>query len=115
MTEITTDVICPFLIDSGLSRGQSVRLGESLDTIISQHAYPEPIGKLVAQAAVLTTLLASTIKYDGVFTLQVRPRRRRGVPVGDRHDDGGNDSRIRPFRRRKNGSRAEKNRTGRRF
>ena len=60
MTEITTDVICPFLIDSGLSRGQSVRLGESLDTIISQHAYPEPIGKLVAQAAVLTTLLASS-------------------------------------------------------
>ena len=72
MTEKTTDVICPFLIDSGLSRGQAVRLTDSLDTIISQHAYPEPIGRLVAQAAVLTTLLASTIKYDGVFTLQVQ-------------------------------------------
>ena len=72
MTESTTDIICPFLIDSGLSRGQAVRLNETLDTIISQHAYPEPIGVLIAQSALLTSLLASTIKFDGVFTLQIQ-------------------------------------------
>ena len=44
MTDATTDVICPFLIDSGVSRGQAVRLTSSLETFISQHNYPEPIG-----------------------------------------------------------------------
>ena len=72
MTETTTDVICPFLIDSGLSRGQAVRLHETLDTIISQHDYPEPIGILIAQSAVLTAMLASVIKFDSVFTLQIQ-------------------------------------------
>lgn len=72
MTEITADVICPFLIDSGLSRGQAVRLNKTLDTIISQHDYPEPIGVLIAQSAVLTAMLASVIKFDSVFTLQVQ-------------------------------------------
>ena len=72
MTETTTDIICPFLIDSGLSRGQAVRLQKTLDTILSQHDYPEPIGILIAQSAVLTALLASIIKFDSVFTLQIQ-------------------------------------------
>ena len=72
MTETTADVICPFLIDSGLSRGQAVRLQETLDTIISRHDYPEEIGVLIAQSAVLTAMLASVIKFDSVFTLQIQ-------------------------------------------
>ena len=72
MTDATTDIICPFLIDSGLSRGQAVRLQKTLDTIISQHNYPEPIGILIAQSALLTALLASIIKFDSVFTLQIQ-------------------------------------------
>ena len=72
MTDATTDIICPFLIDSGLSRGQAVRLQGTLDTIISQHNYPEPIGILIAQSALLTALLASVIKFDSVFTLQIQ-------------------------------------------
>ena len=72
MTDANTDIICPFLIDSGLSRGQAVRLQKTLDTIISQHDYPEPIGILIAQSAVLTALLASIIKFDSVFTLQIQ-------------------------------------------
>lgn len=88
MTEATTDVICPFLIDSGLSRGQTVRLTSTLDTIISQHNYPEPIGVLMAQAAVLTALLASTIKYDGVFTLQIQGKGPVSVLAVDITTDG---------------------------
>lgn len=72
MADATTDIICPFLIDSGLSRGQAVRLQKTLDTIISQHNYPEPIGVLIAQSALLTALLASVIKFDSVFTLQIQ-------------------------------------------
>jgi len=72
MTDATTDIICPFLIDSGLSRGQAVRLQKTLDTIISRHDYPEPIGVLIAESALLTALLASVIKFDSVFTLQLQ-------------------------------------------
>ena len=72
MTDATTDIICPFLIDSGLSRGQAVRLQKTLDTIISQHDYPESIGILIAQSALLTALLSSIIKFDSVFTLQIQ-------------------------------------------
>lgn len=88
MTDATTDVICPFLIDSGLSRGQAVRLNATLDTIISQHDYPEPVGVLVAQAGVLTALLASTIKYDGVFTLQIQGKGAVSVLAVDLTTDG---------------------------
>lgn len=70
MTE--ENVIQPFLIDAGMSRGQAVRLTSVLDTIIDQHKYPEQIGKLLAEAAVLTAMLASSVKYDGVFTLQIQ-------------------------------------------
>lgn len=70
MTE--ENVIQPFLIDAGMSRGQAVRLTSVLDTIIDQHQYPEQIGKLLAEAAVLTAMLASSVKYDGVFTLQIQ-------------------------------------------
>lgn len=73
MTSVATDIVCPFLIDSGLSRGQTVRLTSVLDTIISQHDYPERIGFFISEAAVLATLLASTLsKYDGDFTLQIQ-------------------------------------------
>ncbi len=95
MTDATTDVICPFLIDSGLSRGQAVRLTSSLDTIISQHHYPESIGLLIAQSAVLTALLASTIKFDGVFTLQIQGK----GPVSLLATDITTDGRIRGYAR----------------
>ena len=88
MTEATTDVICPFLIDSGLSRGQAVRLTSSLDTIISQHNYPEPIGILIAQSAVLAALLASTIKFNGVFTLQIQGKGPVSLLAADITTDG---------------------------
>ena len=88
MPDATTDVICPFLIDSGLSRGQTVRLTSSLDTIISQHSYPEPIGILMAQAAVLTAILSSTIKFDGVFTLQIQGSGPVSVLAVDMTTDG---------------------------
>ncbi len=72
MQEQTTDIICPFIIDSGLSRGQAVRLGPSLDTMLSKHAYPEEIGFLISKACLFATLLSSTIKFEGVFTLQIQ-------------------------------------------
>ena len=72
MTDTSENIVQPYLIDNGMSRGQAVRLTTVLDTIIGQHGYPESVGKFLAEASVLTALLASSVKYDGVFTLQIQ-------------------------------------------
>ena len=72
MTDTSENIVQPYLIDSGMSRGQAVRLTSVLDTIIGQHGYPESVGRFLSEAAVLTVLLASSVKYDGVFSLQIQ-------------------------------------------
>lgn len=72
MTDTSENIVQPYLIDSGMSRGQAVRLTSVLDTIIGQHGYPESVGSFLSEAAVLTVLLASSVKYDGVFSLQIQ-------------------------------------------
>lgn len=72
MTDTAENIVQPYLIDSGMSRGQAVRLTSVPDTIIGQHGYPESVGRFLSEAAVLTALLASSVKYDGVFSLQVQ-------------------------------------------
>ena len=62
MTDTSENIVQPYLIDSGMSRGQAVRLTSVLDTIIGQHGYPESVGKFLSEAAVLTALLASSVK-----------------------------------------------------
>ena len=53
-------------------RGRQVRLGRALDTILTQHDYPQPISRLLSELIALAALLSSTIKYDGVFTVQTK-------------------------------------------
>ena len=71
-TERTTDLIQPFQLDLANIRGRSVRLGQVLDELLGLHDYPRQVEQIVAEAAVSTVLLASLLKYDGVFTLQAK-------------------------------------------
>ncbi|TXL74149.1 molecular chaperone Hsp33 [Vineibacter terrae] len=64
--------VLPFQLEALGVRGRAVRLGPVLDAILSRHAYPEPVAALLAEALVLGAALASTLKYDGIFTLQLR-------------------------------------------
>lgn len=86
----TTDdnVLQPFQIESVSLRGRSVRLGEVVETILTQHDYPEPVAVLLGEALALTTLLASALKYDGVFTLQTKGDGPVGLVVADLTTDG---------------------------
>ncbi|CAN5316107.1 Hsp33 family molecular chaperone [soil metagenome] len=62
-----------FTIAARNARGRLVRLGPVLETIISAHAYPPAIEKLLAEALVLTALLGATLKDDsGQMTLQAQ-------------------------------------------
>src|ERR1700741_1854452 len=66
------DAVLPFEVDPLDLRGRLTRLGPSLDEILTKHDYPAPVGKLLAEAIVLTTLLGSSLKFDGRFILQTQ-------------------------------------------
>ena len=65
------DGVLPFQLDTLGVRGRLVRLGPSLDAIIERHGYPLAVGRPLAEAMVLCATLATSLKYDGIFTLQI--------------------------------------------
>ncbi len=70
--DVDDNVIQPFQLDETNLRGRMVRIGSVLDDIIQAHDYPKHVSHLVAETAILSALLSSMLKYDGVFTLQAQ-------------------------------------------
>jgi molecular chaperone Hsp33 len=69
--------ILPFYLADGSSdvaliRGRMASVGPAASTIIERHAYPDLVGRLQAEALALAACLSSTLKFDGVFTLQAK-------------------------------------------
>jgi molecular chaperone Hsp33 len=65
------DKALPFQLDTLGVRGRMVRLGPTLDAIIERHGYPLAVARPLAEAMVLCAALATSLKYDGIFTLQI--------------------------------------------
>ena len=87
-TPRTDDVIQPFQLDPFALRGRLVRLGPTVDRILGQHDYPEPVATLLGEAITLAVLLAGALKYDGVFTLQTKGDGPVRLLVADVKTDG---------------------------
>jgi molecular chaperone Hsp33 len=66
------DSILPFEIAALDLRGRVARLGPAVNTILTAHAYPAPVAKLLGEAVVLTALLGSALKIEGRFILQTQ-------------------------------------------
>src|SRR5436190_3759062 len=66
------DTALPFEVDALDLRGRLTRLGPALDDILTRHDYPAPVGKLLGEAIVLTTLLGTSLKFEGRFILQTK-------------------------------------------
>ncbi len=66
------DLVQPFQIEGANLRGRLVRLGPVVDTVLTRHAYPEPVAILLGEALTLCATLASALKFEGVFTLQTK-------------------------------------------
>src|ERR1700692_3965238 len=66
------DAVLPFEVTSLDLRGRLTRLGPALDEILTKHDYPPAVGKFLGEAIVLTTLLGSSLKFDGRFMLQTQ-------------------------------------------
>lgn len=66
------DSCASFFIDNGAYQGRLIRLGGVLDTILGKHCYPLPVSAVIAECTVLGAMLASMLKYEGLFTLQTQ-------------------------------------------
>ena len=67
------DVVLPFAVEPLDVRGRVVRLGESIDTILARHGYPDAVARVLGEAAALTVLLGSSLKFEGRFQLRRNP------------------------------------------
>lgn len=67
-----TDFAQTFQIEGLDVRGRLVRLGPELAKVIDAHDYPPAVSEMLAETLTLATVLASALKYDGLFSLQVQ-------------------------------------------
>lgn len=73
------DEVLGFSIPDSHARGRVVRLGPTLETVLSAHDYPPAVKHLLAEALVLTALMGSLLKEEGSqLTLQAQAQ---GGPV----------------------------------
>jgi len=82
------DLIQPFQIDALALRGRLVRLGSTIDTVLSRHDYPEPVAAKLGEMLVLTAGLAAALKFDGVFMLQANGDGPISLMIADTTNDG---------------------------
>lgn len=68
--DFVTDILQRFIFDKAPVRGEYIHLEESFQTIIEQHAYPEPLRKLLGEALCVAGLLRAILKFDGRLTVQ---------------------------------------------
>jgi molecular chaperone Hsp33 len=61
-----------FLFENFPVRGELVRLGASWRAVLERQAYPPAVRELLGEALVATVLLASTLKFEGLLTLQIQ-------------------------------------------
>ena len=86
--QLSADFVVPFQVERAALRGRIVRLGPLLDEIVSRHAYPRPVSLLLAELVTLTATLASALKYEGVFTLQISGKGPVSILVADMTSTG---------------------------
>lgn len=69
---VDDNIIQPFRLEKSNVRGRMVRVGSVLDQIIAQHNYPPPVASLLSEVVTLCLLLSSMLKFEGIFTLQIK-------------------------------------------
>lgn len=82
------DRIRPFQIEDLGLRGRLVRLGPAVTGVLQGHDYPEPVARLMAETLALMAVLASALKYNGVFSLQAHGDGPISMVVADMTSDG---------------------------
>ena len=96
------DLVLPFRTVRSDVVGRVIRLGSVVDTVLSRHAYPEPVSHVLGEALALTAMLGTALKAQAKLILQtktdgpldflvadfVAPGKVRGYASFDKTDSG---------------------------
>lgn len=99
-TPVFGDFVQTFQIEDLAIRGRFVRLSQVFDGATKAHDYPAPLARFVGETMALTTILASALKYDGIFTLQAQGDGPVPLVMADMTSEGG----IRAYAKSKEGA-----------
>ncbi len=69
---VDRDIVRPFHLERAHLRGRFVRLEETVHYVLTAHAYPEPVSRLLAELLVLAGSFVGVLKFTGTFSLQIR-------------------------------------------
>ena len=68
----TEDFVQRFVVEGQAVRGQFVRLDASWGALREHAEYPDPVRELLGEAMAAAVLLASTLKFEGGLTLELK-------------------------------------------
>jgi molecular chaperone Hsp33 len=66
------DLVLPFRTVKSDVVGRVIRLGAVVDTVLSRHAYPEPVSHALGEALALTAMLGSALRVEAKLILQTK-------------------------------------------
>ncbi len=69
---VVPDAVTPFHLADRPVRGRLVRLGPLADALLTRHAQPAAVTRLAGEALALAAGLATTLKFRGSFSIQIR-------------------------------------------
>ncbi len=85
---INLDIITRFMLNGKEHKGKIVRLGLSLDDILSKHKYPKIVSQILAELLVVVSMLGNNLKNDGKVTCQIQSDGAVDLVIADYFDDG---------------------------
>lgn len=66
------DQLHRYLFENYAVRGELVTVSETLEQILANHDYPQPVKNVLSELLVATSLLTATLKFDGDITVQLQ-------------------------------------------
>ncbi|QIR13153.1 Hsp33 family molecular chaperone HslO [Shewanella aestuarii] len=69
---MTNDMLHRYLFDDADVRGEIVQLTQSYQQVLSAHAYPSAVKRLLGELMAATSLLTATIKFNGDISVQLQ-------------------------------------------
>lgn len=82
------DKCISFNLDNNAFRGRIVRIDNVLNDVFAHFKYPKNVAMSVAETTSLGVMLASTLKFSGLFTLQIQGSGPLSVLVTDVNSEG---------------------------
>lgn len=83
-----SDFVMSYMLEGGSISGRLVRLGATVDEIVSKHDLPLSVGLLLSEYLVSAAAMASTLKFDGILTFQTKSSGPVSMMVADVTTDG---------------------------